>query len=251
MSGTEGEEEESFEGISWERELEDDALAEAQTRLEKEFGITFEETNYGQKGFSREKSLPFYTEIKDTVSFMDVEVEIGIERDGEANTVNFWTDDLEAMERLDQYLNNFSNGDGEVEIHPYEYRRVRDTRVKDFILEINRNFNMDGPMRRPGNGSPEMYPVRMPSSDYGDEENVTAIVGNVPEYVAMPGFIPGDARFELTLEEGTDDAPDDLEAFIDIKPRKTATGLYDILIGSEDPASQLYVVDTASGALEQ
>jgi hypothetical protein len=88
MSGTE--EEQEVEGVSCERELEDDALAEAQAELENEFGADFEDLDHGQKGFAQRNNLPFYTDVEDTVKFLEQEIPYLPDQQGSQNPGITW-----------------------------------------------------------------------------------------------------------------------------------------------------------------
>jgi len=54
---SESEDQHNFEGISWEKELEDDSLAVLQEKIRNEFGTDFETLDYDAKGFSKQNSL--------------------------------------------------------------------------------------------------------------------------------------------------------------------------------------------------
>lgn len=250
---SESSEPEEVEGLSWEKELEDDSLAEAQQKLENEFGIDFEELDHGLKGFSKENGFPFYTEVDDGVEFMGEEVHVSIERDGGLNSFSFWADDIQVMERLDEYLQDFTaSNSGEAFIEPYRYRNVRDTEVVELLMDLNQHFQLDGPQRRPGKGQPRIYPIRR--SHVPDEglESMPQFIGESPEYVGEPGYVPGDARFELFLEE--DEVPEldgEFNAELSVKPRKAIAGRYDVALDAETMAEQTYLIEKAAETIER
>lgn len=259
---SEAESEEEVDGIVWERELEDDSLAEAQERLEQQFGVDFEASDHGEKGFSRESSLPFYTDVEDTIEFFGKEVEISIERSGGLNTVEFWADDLDIMEAVDMYFEKYtaSNG-GEPMLEPYKYKEVRDTEVLSLLSDFSDNFTLYGPQERPGNGQPRIYPVRRAHMD--DEiltEDDTVVLGQVQEeedvergevteasYDGSEGYVPGDAQFEVTDPEELDE---DIEGKISVSPVKRETGLYKVKLLSEEEKSLTYLINQAAKTLE-
>lgn len=269
MSRTE--EEQEVEGVSWERELEDDALAEAQAKLENEFGADFEEVDHGQKGFAQRNNLPFYTDVEDTVKFLGQEIEVSIEREGGLNTVEFWVDDVELMEAFDMYLDKYtsSNG-GEAMLEPYEYEEVKDTDVRELLVDFSNHFTLEGPERRPGNGQPRIYPIRREhmDDDYFSEsqhgtdgqevkleqmleaEEEETVRGEVTEqeYTGNEGYIPGDAQFHVSEPETELDF--ELEGRVSIKPVKRETGQYDVKLKSEDRRSLTYLINRAARTLE-
>lgn len=267
---SEAREEQEVEGVSWEHELEDDALAEAQTKMEKEFGADFEDMDPGMKGISRRNNQPFYTEVEGTVEFLGEEIEISIERSGGLNTVEFWVDDPEMMEAVDMYFDRYtaSNG-GEAMLEPYEYEEVKDTQVRELLSDFSRHFDMKGPERRPGNGQPRIYPVRrehmnedhLNELDHGDDDELvlqetesTGATGREIEeatYTGREGYIPGDAQF---LIEGLDVEEEPVDHEVDgrltIKPTKRETGLYDLKLKSEEQRSLTYLINRAAKTLE-
>jgi len=168
---SESEDQHNFEGISWEKELEDDSLAVLQEKIRNEFGTDFETLDYDAKGFSKQNSLPFYSDLEGEIDFSGETFNIEIQRDGGINEFEFWADDLEALELLDSYLEDYTaSNNGEEILEPYKYREIMDTKVLELLDVLDRRFEMQGPHRRPGNGQPRTYQVRREhleqSSDY-------------------------------------------------------------------------------------
>lgn len=67
---SETEEDQEREGVSYERELQDDVFAEAQAKIENEFGSDFEDMNPETKGIARRNSVPFYTDPERYMRFL-------------------------------------------------------------------------------------------------------------------------------------------------------------------------------------
>ncbi|MFB6241232.1 MAG: hypothetical protein ABEJ36_00320 [Candidatus Nanosalina sp.] len=267
---SEAEEQQEVEGVSWEHELEDDALAEAQAKIENEFGADFEEMDPGMKGIAQRNNLPFYTDVEDTMEFLGEEVEISIERSGGLNTVEFWVDDPEMMEAVDHYFEKYtsSNG-GEAMLEPYVYEEVKDTKVRDLLADFSEHFQMKGPERRPGNGQPRIHPVRrehmedehLGEMEYGREDELVlqepeeneAECGEVEEaeYTGREGYIPGDAQFQIEgLDVEEEPVDHEVDGRLSIKPLSRETGFYDLKLKSEDQRSLTYLINRAARTLE-
>lgn len=266
---SESETHEDVEGVTWEHELEDDALAEAQAKIENEFGNNFEELDPGMKGFAKRNNLPFYTGVEGSIEFLGEEVEISVERNGGLNTVEFWVDDPEMMEALDLYFEKYtsSNGD-EAFLEPYKYEEVKDTTVRDLLTDFSRHFEMKGPVRRPGNGQPRIYPIRrehmdedhLGELDYGEEEILLQETsekdterGKTPEaeYNGREGYIPGDAQFRIEEIDTETDLNTEINGKVSITPVKRETGLYNLKLHSDSQEALTYLINRAAKNIEQ
>lgn len=273
MSGAE--EEHETEGIPWERELEDDSLAEAQARLETEFGAEFEESDHELKGFARENSMPFYTGVSDTIDFKGEEVELTVEREGGLNKVEFWTDNHEVMETMDNFFEDYeaSHG-GEVSVEPYKFNNVKDVELLDFLVDVTHYFEVEGPYRRPGNGQPRIHPVRRPnisetddntiiigdehaSDGYNDDqESGEPLEDDIVTYQGDELFVPGDAELHVVgLREEDESKPDYISELddigkISIRPEKRSKDSYRVSVKSEDPDSLNYLIERSRDTLE-
>ena len=274
---SEAEEEQETEGIPWERELEDDSLAEAQARLETEFGADFEESDYELKGFARENSLPFYTDVSDNIELNGEEVDLTVERNGGLNKVEFWADDREVMETMDSFFEDYeaSHG-GEVSVEPYKFDNVQDIDLLDFLVDVTHHFEIEGPYRRPGNGQPRIHPVRRPNISETDDN--TIIIGeedisyseegqegeeieeDLPEdivtYQGDELFVPGDAELHVVgIREEDGSEPDYIREVddigrISIKPEKRSKDRYRVSVKSENPDSLNYLIERSRDKLE-
>ncbi len=258
---SESEKKEDFEGISWEKELEDDSLATVQEKIRNEFGTDFENLDYDSKGFSKRNSLPFYSDLEGEINFNGKVYHIDIERSGGLNQFEFWTDDSEALEIMDTFLEEHaaSNG-GEEMLEPYKYEQIRDTKVLELLDVFDRRFEIRGPERRPGNGQPRIYPVRREHlDDSGDylhsESETTHVLGELEEdeelengqYGDETNYVPGDARFFLELED--EDMDIEVSGEICIKPEKREKGKYGISLSAEDRTSLQYLINIAEDTL--
>ena len=266
----EAENKEEFEGLRWSHDLEDDALAEAQARLQNEFDTDFEDKNYSQKGFAKSNHLPFYTGFEDSIEFMDNDVEISVDRSEEMNTVEFWVDDIEVMENMDEFFEEYtsSNG-GEIAIEPYLYEDVQDTEVRDLLADFSTHFELEGPERRPGKGQARKYAIRRENleNDYlqminEDAENDSSVdpdqrviingendgSESSTNYTGQEAYIPGDAQFQVSDPDTEEEI--DIEGEISIKPNKRTTGLYTVKLKSGDEGSLTYLINRAGRTLE-
>lgn len=247
-----------FEGISWEKELEDDSLAIVQEKIRNEFGTDFETLDYDSKGFSKRNSLPFYSDLEGEIRFNGDQYNIGIERSGGLNEFEFWTDDPQALELLDAFLEEHaaSNG-GEEMLEPYKYEQIPDVDVNELLDVFNQRFNVRGPERRPGNGQPRTYPVRREHLDNSDdylhkESDETSILGDAEDideenYSDTQEFVPGDARFFLEYDEEKLDIK--VKGEVTIKPEKREKGKYGISLVGEDRVSLQYLINIAEETL--
>ena len=259
---SEAEKQQGPEGLTWEQELEDQALAEAQEKLEDEFDTDFEDIDHEKKGFSRTDNQPFYTEVEDTIEFMGAEVELSITREGGLNTVEYWVDDQDMMEALDMFFEKYtaSNG-GETMLEPYKYKEIKDTEVLDLLDDFSDHFQLMGPQKRPGNGQPREYPIRRThmEENYGPEESEEVLLtaedeqeterGDLTEafYNGKEGYIPGDALFQVSDPEEVDEG---IEGELSISPMKRETGMYNVKLKAEEKKSLTYLINQAAKTLE-
>jgi hypothetical protein len=249
-----------FEGIRWEKELEDDSLAIVQEKIRNEFGTDFETLDYDLKGFSKENSLPFYSDLEGEIRFNGDQYEIEIERSGGLNEFEFWTDDPQALELLDAFLEEHaaSNGGDEM-LEPYKYEQIRDVDVNELLDVFSQRFKVRGPERRPGNGQPRTYPVRREHLDNSDdylhkESDETLTLGDAEDideenYSDTQEFVPGDARFILEHDEEKSDI--EVEGEVTIKPEKREKGKYRISLVGEDRVSLQYLINIAEDTLRE
>lgn len=255
MSESEGKQD--FEGVKWEKELEDDSLATVQEKMRNEFEIDFEELDYNQKGFSKRNSLPFYSDLEGEIEFNRENYQIEIERSGGLNTFEFWTDDSDSLEIMDSFLEEHaaSNG-GEEMLEPYKYGEIHDTEVIELLDQFDQRLEVLGPERRPGNGQPRIYPVRREHLDDSDDSldndsETIPVIGELEEdaenkgYSEEQGYVPGDARFFLEQEEENIE----ISGEIRIKPEKRETGKYKINLRAEDRQSLDYLINIAEETL--
>lgn len=258
---SESETEQEVEGISWEYTLEDRSLAEAQRKLELEFGVDFEGVNHGEKGLISENGLPFYAEVDDTVTVFGEEVDISVERDNGLNTVSLWVDDPEVMDNIDEYFEQFTDSnDGEPMVEPYKFRGRADTDVLKLLVDFTDHFSMEGPTARPGNGQVREAPIRREnmSREFGIGELGETVLEDgeeEPNYTGREVYIPGDSEFDvLGIQEDRPeyllDGDFNVSGKIRISPVNMDSGVYRIEVDGDDKESQNYMINRAARTLD-
>lgn len=223
--------------IPWTEEFNEDELALAQSEMEEEFGINFEETDYDLKGVSEIELEPFYTGIDDTFEIYGAPVNISIEETDIGYGMEYWSDDFEALGELSEWLGT-GPGEEENEIEcmqePYEFRDIKDTEIAEIIRGFKDRTVLEGPVSRPGKGQVREYPVRIEHLDLGKEEGYsgkgTTIVGDGA--YTVNGLLPGQPPREQ-----------EPEGKIYIRPVKTEDGLYNLSVEADDLESLGYMMD--------
>lgn len=235
-------EEQDYDGITWEEELEDDTLAMVQKKLENEFDADFSEQDFEKKGFSRD-GLPFYTGVTTELDFWSdgetEEVEVFVKRNGEMNMIEYWADSGEVMEQFREYLDIHSKTSKGEMLEPYEIKSVKDTDVLKILQSLEDHYEIEGPERNPGKGETRIYPVR---TDHLENPEETGDIGNSTDdetelledsevnYTPQNHFLPGEAQFQVRGE-----TPEEFElnATLRIKEQRDHKGIYKLKIDAD------------------
>lgn len=243
-------EEQDYEGIKWEEELEDKTLANVEQKLKNEFDVDFEDYDFDKKGFSKH-GLPFYTGFSASIDYWNEgeteEVELFIERRGEMNTIEYWADDSSVMENFREFLTDHSRTTKGEMLEPYKIKKVADTQVLDLLASLEDQFTLEGPERNPGNGETRFYPVRMDHLET-EHQGVNSkrlesedgqYIFEMPEnqdftddreYSGVKYFLPGDAKFQVKgeLPEETE-----MDATLRVKPQTARKGIYKLELDAD------------------
>lgn len=246
MMSEEAEQEQDYEGVPWEEDLEDDTLAIVQQELENHYDLDFSELDFGKKGFTSE-GLPFYTDLEVEFELRSngrtEEVELYIERDDEMNTVEFWADSGETMQEFREHLDTHSKESKGRMLEPYKIKNLKDREILSLLGSLEDRYELEGPDRNPQKGETRSYPVRLKDLEEGEylfdagEEEEIRLEEDEREYSPENSFLPGEAEFQVRGE-----APGEIEidAILRIREQRAQRGLYKIEIDAdfEDRHSQ-------------